>query len=382
MAKHLADHGATAVRLETTAPMDTLRVAMPFKDGVPGPDRAHFYGEFNTSKLGMTLDLKTPAGIDVAHRLLAWADVFIEAFTPGTVDRLGIGYEKARSINPSIIMLSTCLMGQTGSLASLGGFGYHAAAIAGFYEVTGWKDLPPDGPWLAYTDTIAPHFLTAAVMAALDHRRRTGQGQHIDASQLEMALHFLSPQTLDSRVNRRVVTRDGNRSPAAAPQGAYPCMGDDRWCAIAVETDAQWEGLRRAMGDPAWAQDGRFLTTEGRLAHHDEIDRRLSAWTSGKGERELMDLLLSEGVPAGVVQRSTDLLQDPQLAHRGFFRNLEHAEMGSIPHSGPQYLIRGYDSGPRFAAPKMGQHSEYVLRELLGMSDEEIAEAVVGGALG
>ena len=382
VAKHLADHGATAVRLETTAPMDTLRVAMPFKDGVPGPDRAHFYGEFNTSKLGMTLDLKTPAGVDVAHRLLAWTDVFIEAFTPGTVDRLGIGYEKARAINPSIIMLSTCLMGQTGSLASLGGFGYHAAAIAGFYEVTGWADLPPDGPWLAYTDTIAPHFLTAAVIAALDHRRRTGQGQHIDASQLEMALHFLSPQTLDSRVNGRVVSRDGNRSPTAAPQGAYPCLGDDRWCAIAVETDAQWEALRRALGDPAWARDERFVTTEGRLAHYDEIDRHLFAWTSGKGEREVMDLLLSEGVPAGVVQRSSDLLQDPQLAHRGFFRNLEHAEMGSIPHSGPQYRIRGYDSGPRFAAPKMGQHSEYVLRELLGMSDEEITEAVVGGALG
>lgn len=382
VAKHLADHGATAVRLETTAPMDTLRVAMPFKDGIPGPDRAHFHGEFNTSKLGMTLDLKTPAGVKVAHRLLAWADVFIEAFTPGTVDRLGIGYEKAQSINPSIIMLSTCLMGQTGSLSSLGGFGYHAAAIAGFYEVTGWKDLPPDGPWLAYTDTIAPHFLSAAVMAALDHRRRTGQGQHIDASQLEMALHFLSPQTLDSRVNGHTVSRDGNRSPTAAPQGAYPCLGDDRWCAIAVENDAQWEGLRRALGDPAWARDERFVTTEGRLAHHDEIDRHLSAWTGGQGEREVMDLLISEGVPAGVVQRSSDLLKDPQLAHRGFFRNLEHAEMGSIPYSGPQYRIRGYESGPRFAAPKMGQHNEYVLRELLGMSDEEITDAVVGGALG
>ena len=382
VAKHFADHGATTVRLETAAPMDTLRVAMPFKDGVPGPDRGHFFGEFNTSKLGMTLDLKTPAGVGVAHRLLAWADVFIEAFTPGTVDRLGIGYEKARSINPSIIMLSTCLMGQTGPLASLGGFGYHAAGIAGFYEVTGWQDLPPDGPWLAYTDTIGPHFLSATVMAALDHRRRTGQGQHIDASQLEMALHFLSPQTLDSRINGRTVSRDGNRSPTAAPQGAYPCLGDDRWCAIAVENDEQWQGLRLAMGDPAWARDERYLTTKGRLAHHDEIDRNLSAWTSGKAEREVMGLLQSQGVPAGVVQRSSDLLQDPQLAHRGFFRNLEHAEMGNIPYSGPQYRIRGYESGPRFAAPRMGQHNEYVLRELLGMSDEEITDAVVGGALG
>ncbi len=382
IAKHFADHGATAVRVETPAPMDTLRVAMPFKDGAPGPNRSHFFGEFNTSKYGVTLDLKTQAGVDVAHRLLAWADVFIEAFTPGTVDRLGIGYEKARSLNPSIIMVSTCLMGQTGPLAGLGGFGYHAASMAGFYEVTGWRDLPPDGPWLAYTDTIAPHFLSAAVMAALDHRRRTGQGQRIDASQLEIALHFLSPQTLDSRVNGRTVTRDGNRSPTAAPQGAYPCLGDDRWCCIAVENDDQWQGLRQAMDDPAWARNERFLTTEGRLSHHDEIDRNLSLWTSDKDERQVMELLQAKRVPAGVVQRSSDLLRDPQLAHRGFFRNLEHTEIGSVPYSGPQYRIQGYDSGPRFAAPAMGQHNEYVLKELLGMSDDEIADAVVGGALG
>ena len=341
VAKHFADHGATTVRLETTAPMDTLRVAMPFKDAVPDPDRGHFFGEFNTSKLGMTLDLKTPAGVGVAHRLLAWADAFIEAFTPGTVDRLGIGYEKARSINPSIIMLSTCLMGQTGPLAGLSGFGYHAASIAGFYEVTGWQDLPPDGPWLAYTDTIGPHFLSATVMAALDHRSRTGQGQHIDASQLEMALHFLSPQTLDSRLNGRTVTRDGNRSPTAAPQGAYPCLGDDRWCAIAVENDEQWVGLRRALGDPNWARDERYETTEGRLTHHDEIDRELSAWTSGKEEREVMGLLLSEGGPGrshAAQQRPTP---GPATGPPGVLPQLRPCGDGqhsvqrpAVPHSG------------------------------------------------
>ena len=381
-AKYLADHGATTVRVETTAPMDILRIAGPFKDNVPGPDRTQFFGDFNTSKFGLTLDLKNPAGLDVAHRLIAWADLYIESFTPGTVDGLGIGYEKARALNPSIIMASTCLMGQTGPAASFAGFGFHAGAIAGFYEVTGWPDLPPDGPWVAYTDTIAPRFLAAAIMAALDHRRRTGQGQYIDGSQLEMSLHFLAPQTIDFRVSGRTVSRDGNRSTTSAPHGAYPCQGDDQWCVIPIENDEQWRALRRAIGDPDWGQDNRFQTAQGRLAHQDEIDRNLAQWTSSRSPQEVMDLLQSHGIPAGTVQRSSDLLQDPQLAHRGFFRNLDHPEMGNIPYTGHQFRIAGYLSGPRFPAPVMGQHNELVLQEVLGMSDDEVAEAIIGGALG
>ena len=318
----------------------------------------------------------------MALRLIEWADVYLESFTPGTVERLGIGYTKAREVNPSIIMASTCLMGQTGSAAGFAGFGFHAGSIAGYYEITGWPDLPPDGPWTAYTDTVAPRFLAATVMAALDHRRRTGQGQHIDAAQLEMGLHFLAPQIIDYRLSGRAVSRNGNRSETAAPQGAYRCEGDDQWCALAVESDQQWAALRRVMGDPAWAGDGRFETVQGRLAHHDEIDEHLTRWTQDKPPWNVVDLLLAEGVPAGVVQRSSDLLQDPQLAHRGFFRYLDHQEMGNIPYGGHQFRISGYDSGPRSPAPVLGQHNEHVLREILGMTDEEISEAIIGGALG
>ena len=381
-AKYLADHGATTVRVESSNPLDILRVAGPFKDNIPGPDRTQFFAEYNSSKLGITLDLKNPAGVAVALRLIEWADVMLESFTPGTVDDLGIGYAAAKAVNPSIIMASTCLMGQTGSAAGFAGFGFHAGSIAGYYEITGWPDLPPDGPWTAYTDTVAPRFLAATIMAALDHRRRTGQGQHIDAAQLEIGLHFLAPQIIDYRLSGRTVSRNGNRSETAAPQGAYPCEGDDQWCAIAVESDQQWAALRRAMGDPSWAGDGRFETVEGRLAHQDEIDEYLSSWTRDKAPWNVMDLLLAEGVPAGVVQRSGDLLQDPQLAHRGFFRRMDHQEMGNIPYGGHQFRIKGYDSGPRFPAPVLGQHSDQVLREVLGMTDEEITEAIIGGALG
>ena len=379
--KYLADHGATVVRVETTSPLDILRVAGPFKDGVPGPDRTQFYADFNSSKYGITLDLKNPAGIAVAHRLIAWADVFTESFTPGTVDSLGIGYETARSLNPSIIMASTCLMGQTGPAASFAGFGFHAGSIAGYYEITGWPDLPPDGPWTAYTDTVSPRFLAVTIMAALDHRRRTGEGQLIDASQLEMSLHFLAPQLIDYSVSGRSITRNGNRSDSMAPHGAFPCQGDDQWCAIAVENDQQWEGLRRAMGEPEWAEDQRFDNAAGRLAHQDEIESKLGEWTRSKPPKAVMDTLLSEGVPAGVVQRSSDLQQDPQLAHRRFFRNLDHQVMGTIPYPGHQFRISGYDSGPRFAAPVLGQHNEEVLRDLLGLTDEEIVELVIAEAL-
>ena len=379
--KYLADHGATVVRVETTNPLDILRVAGPFKDGVPGPDRSQFFADYNTSKYGITLDLKNPAAIEVAHRLIAWADVLVESFTPGTADSLGIGYETARSINPSIIMASTCLMGQTGPASSFAGFGFHAGSIAGYYEITGWPDLPPDGPWTAYTDTVSPRFLAAILMAALDHQRRTGEGQHIDAAQLEMSLHFLGPQLVDYSVSGRSVTRNGNRSPYMAPHGVFPCQGEDQWCAIAVETDQQWTGLQAAMGSPDWAKDLKFDKVEDRLANQEEIEIKLSEWTQVRPPKAVMEALHAEGVPAGVVQRSSDLQRDPQLAHRRFFRDLEHQEMGTIPYPGHQFSISGYDSGPRSAAPVLGQHNDEVLRDVLGMTDEEITEAIIAGAL-
>jgi benzylsuccinate CoA-transferase BbsF subunit len=392
--RYLADHGATVVKVESETRVDIVRAVLgPFKDNTPGLNRSHAFGEFNASKYGLALDLKNPASLEIAHRLIAWADVYVQSFTPGTVDGLGIGYDTVRSINPSIIMVSTCLMGQTGPAAPFAGYGFHAGAIAGFYEVTGWPDLAPDGPWLAYTDTVAPRFLAATIMAALDHRRRTGQGQFIDAAQMEMGLHLLSPQIIDYNISGRMVSRNGNRSETDAPHGVYPCSdddqnndpdserSDDRWCAIAVETNEQWEALRRAMGDPEWARDSRFDTPAGRLSHQDEIDGHISRWTGDRSAQEVMRLLQAEGVPSGVAQRSSDLLEDPQLAHRRLFRYLEHGEMGNVPYAGHQFRILGYDSGPRSAAPLLGEHNDYVLREILGMDDEEIAEAVISGAI-
>ena len=380
-AKYLVDHGATVVRVESTTRPDIIRAIGPYKDDENGPNRTHSFNDFNTSKLGVTLNLKTPEGLAIAKRLISWADVYMESFTPGTMSNIGIGYETARELNPSIIMVSTCLMGQTGPASAFAGYGFHAGAAAGFYEITGWPDLPPDGPWAAYTDAVAPRILSSTIMAALDHRRRTGQGQFIDAGQMEMTLQFLAPQLIDFDVNGRSVTRNGNRSDIAAPHGAYPCAGDDHWCAIAVETEEQWQSFKKVLGDPEWAGDTRFNTLEGRLQHQDELDQNISVWTADLPPKEVMRLMQLEGVPTGMVQRSTDLMQDPQLTHRRLFRELDHPETGVMPYTGHLFNIRGYDSGPRFAAPVLGQHNEQVLKEILGMSDDEIVEAVISGAL-
>ncbi|MCP3985597.1 MAG: CoA transferase [bacterium] len=379
-AKYLADHGATVVRVESSSRLDKLRLVAPFK-GEMGIDHSQFFADMNASKLGLTLDLKKPAAIEIAKRLIGWADVFIESFTPGAVERMGLGYEAVRTLKPDLIMMSTCLMGQTGSAAQMAGYGYHAGAVAGFYELTGWPDLEPSGPWMAYTDTIAPRFVAATLLSAIDHRERTGEGQHIDGSQLEMGLHFLTPEILDFQMNGHLATRAGNRSREAAPHGVYPCAGEDQWCAIAVENDAQWKALCRALGDPAWAREAAFDSLKGRLERQSEIEAQLEKWTVSLTPQQVAGRMLEAGVPAGVVQRSSDLLCDPQLEHRGFYRELDHAAMGKNRYAGHQFRIRGYDSGPRTAAPTLGQHSFEVLSELLGVDPEEIAGLMAEGAI-
>jgi crotonobetainyl-CoA:carnitine CoA-transferase CaiB-like acyl-CoA transferase len=196
-----------------------------------------------------------------------------------------------------------------------------------------------------------------------------------------MGLQFLTPEILDYQLNGHAAGRLGNRARDAAPQGVYPCAGEDQWCAIAVESDAQWRSLRSALGDPDWARDPALESAQARLERHDEIDEQLSEWTREREPRQAMQTLLDAGVPAGVVQRSSDLMRDPQYRQRGFHHLLDHSEMGRVPYAGHSYRVRGYDSGPRAPAPTLGEHSFEVMQQLLGMSEDEIAEAVASGAV-
>ncbi|MEM9622402.1 MAG: CoA transferase, partial [Pseudomonadota bacterium] len=335
--KFLADHGAEVIRIESESRPDVLRGNGPFKDNVPGINRSQFFGDFNTSKQSLALDMKQPQAREIVQQLIAEADVVIESFAPGAIERMGLGYAQIKAWNPQIIMLSTCLMGQTGPAAQLAGYGYHAAALAGFYELTGWPDMSPMGPWVAYTDTIAPRFVSALLTAAIDHRRRTGEGCFLDVAQLETALHFLGPEILDLQVNGHLARRMGNRSAYAAPQGCYRCAGEDNWCAIAVASDNHWQQLLSVLdeGYPEHAlHQPELATAAGRLADHERIDKVLRAWTAGCSADEIMAALQTVGVPAGKVQRSSDLLADHQYQHRQFYRYLDHPEMGHIPYAG------------------------------------------------
>ena len=379
--KYLADHGATVTRVESEGRPDILRGGLPFKDNESGWNRSQFYGDFNTSKRSLTLNMKTEVGMALARRLITDSDVLIESFAPGAIARMGLGYDEVQKLNPNLIMISTCLMGQTGPAANLAGFGYHAASLAGFYEVTGWPDLPPAGPWMAYTDTIAPRFIPILLAAALDYRRRTGKGCYIDVAQMETALHFLAPELLDLQVNGYAATRMGNRHRFFAPQGVYQCAGDEAWCAIGIDTDAQWRSLCKVIGQTKWADDPAYASHAERLQRHDDIDHAITAWTRERDKYEVMAILQSAGIPAGAVQSSGDLLQDEQYKHRGFHRYFDHSEMGHIPYSGHQYRISDYDNGPRGPAPCVGEHSFEVLSEVMKLSDEEIAEAYASGAI-
>ena len=380
-AKVLADHGATVVHIETEAPVDRLRMVGPFKDNIAGINRCQFFGAFNTSKMSINLRLKEAGGLSIARSLLAWCDVALDSFTAGTMNGLGLGYEVARELNPSIIMATTCLLGQTGHAARVSGYGYHAAAVSGFYEITGWDDRSPGGPFNAYTDTVAPRFLASTLMAALDHRRRTGDGQFIDQAQMESALHFIAPELLEVQRSGKSPRRSGNYAPGAFPHDAYACAGDDQWCAIAIETDQQWHALCGLLGNPTWITT-TMDTIDGRRAAGELIDHELNKFTQTYEPRALMDLLQASGVPAGMVQRSSDHQLDPQLAHRSFFRHLEHPEMGVVPYEGHQFKISGYDNGPRFPAPCIGEHTYEVLQTILGFTDDQIADAYASGSCG
>lgn len=382
--RYLADHGATVIKVESELRPDGIRKLGPFKTldgGDIGWNNSHFYGDFNAGKQCIQLNLKHPSALAILKQLIAWADVLVVNWAPGATERTGIDYESCRKINPSLIMLSASLMGTGGPASQIAGYGYHAAGMAGFYDVTGWPDLPPDGAWGAYTDIIVPRFIATLLTAAIDHRRRTGEGQYIDAFQFEMSLHLLAPELADSQVNGHVTQRQGNRSRFAAPHGVYPCAGEDNWCAVAVLDDGQWAALRELLGNPPWACDRALDSLEGRLTAHDLIDRHLSAWTLRRSAHAAMDELAANGIPAGAVQCSKDLASDPQYAHREFHRVHHHPEMGTVPYAGTQFRITDYESGPYTYAPGLGEHSYKVLMEIVGLSEAEITELISQSAV-
>ena len=381
MTVSLADFGATVLRIEPFGKPDMTRLASPFLDRSPGVNRSTYFADLNRNKYSLSLDLNHPHGPKLAKRFVAWADVVVESFRPGTMDKWGLSYADLAQLKPDIIMLSTSMQGQTGPHASLPGYGLQLSALAGFADLTGWPDRNPCIPYGAYTDAIAPPFGIAAIMAAIDYRRRTGKGQYLDLSQLEASLQFLAPAILEYSANGKAMSRTGNSCSFAAPHGVYPCRGNDRWCAIAIFTDAQWRNLCRAMGNPEWATDAVFSTLLDRIEHRDKLDVFISRWTENQTAEEMMAILQQAGVMAGVVQNGEDLHQDPQLKSRGHFWILDHPEIGRHACDAPSATLSKTPAEPQRPAPCLGEHNEYACREFIGLSDDEFMELLQEGVL-
>ncbi|MGE0727808.1 MAG: CoA transferase [Acidimicrobiia bacterium] len=391
----LGDFGATVVKVESTVRSDSTRGSGPYLNGDLGPDGSAQFSHFNAGKLGLTLDLGCEAGRVVLRRLVGWADVVFDSFTPGVMAQWGFDAGSLLAINPQVIAVSTSLMGGDGPLASFSGFGNLAGAVTGFYELTGWADRAPAGPFLAYTDYIAPRYLAAVMLAALDQRARTGRGLAVDLAQQECALHFLAPALLERTVNGTVLSRMGNADRYVAPHGVYPTQGEDAWIAIVCETDEQWRALCALAGRSVPAGPARLDTTgaprwaawagldvAGRLALGGALDEAIGVWTVAVPGDALMAELVAAGVPAHVVQNSTACAADPQLRHRGHFRTVEHPVHGTVVVEGPRALLSRTPGTVTRGGPMLGEHAYEVLTEFAGFSADEVADLVADGALG
>ncbi len=375
----LADFGATVVRIESSSRLDICRTVGPFMDQSNDPEQSALFHGANTGKLMLTLDLTRPESKAVVFDLVRWADVVCESYSPKAMRGFGLGWETLREVNPQLIMLSTCLMGQAGPLAMYAGFGNLAAAITGFHEVAGWPDREPVGPYGAYTDYIAPRYNGVALLAALEHRRRTGEGQYIDMAQAEAAVHFLAPAILDYAANGHVTTRMGNEDLQYAPHGAYPTEGEDRWIAIACEDDQQWLALAKLLG--IRIDDSRFGTALNRKTNEAELNTLVRAFTSGYDADELAALLQQHGVPAYPVQNSAEAVCDVQLNHFGHFHRIEHPSGGYTVVEGTRARLSRTPGRPADTVPTLGSGMSDVLQGILGYDDERVGELLVAGVL-
>jgi len=380
--KFLADHGAEVIHIESSTRPELLRVLPPFRDGKPGINRSAYNACLNNNKYGLSLDMNHRRAKEVLQRLIHWADVVTENFSPGVMAKWGLSYEDLVKIKPEMIMFSTSQMGQTGPRAKVAAYGTQLVSLAGFTYLTGWADRDPTGPYGPYTDTTLPHIGVAAIMTALIHRCRTGKGTYIEISQFETALNFISPVLLDYAINHRVVTRNGNRCPDSVPHGVYRCRGEDRWCAIAIFSDEEWGRLCQVMGRPELATVPRFGSLQLRRENEDEIDRLISEWTAERSAEEVMRVLQNAGIAAGVAQTGQDLLEnDPQLAHRRFFRKLKHKEIGKHYYEAPPFRLSKTPCELTTPGPRMGEHNEYVCKKILGFSDKEYNDLMTDGVL-
>ncbi len=378
--RYFAEHGATVVRVESRSRPDFLRTYGTGPGNPCGLEGSDMFDALNVGKLSVTFNLKHPEGVALAKRLVQWADAVAENFAPRAMRSFGLDYAAMVTEKPDLVMVSSCLQGQTGPHKDYPGFGGQGSALGGYNLLTGWPDREPVGPFGTITDSLAPRFAASALAAGLLYRRRTGRGVHLDVSQVEAAVYSLTPWVLDYDVNGRVGSRQGNRSDRAVPHGAFACAGEDRWVAVAAWDDEDWERLARVIGLDA-DTTRRLATFEARAAAIDDVEALVSAWTASRTPDEVAASLQATGIEAVPVADLGDASADPQLHHRHHFVTLEHPCMGECGYERNGFRLSQAPAGFTRSSPTLGEHNEFVLGEVLGLDPAQRQRLLDDGVL-
>jgi len=383
LTKPLADHGADVIKVESRTRVDPIRWMSPFRNGIRGVDRSGYFANRNSSKRSICLDLKHPAGRELALKLIEASDVVANNFSPGTMDRLGLGYEDSRAVRRDIVFLEMPMLGTEGPYRDCRGYGLTIAAASGLMGLTGYADRAPVGTGTNYPDHVAnPMHAAIAVLAALRKRRQTGCGEYIELAQLESTVNVIAPALVAASRGENVERR-GNDDDVAAPHGVYPCAGDDRWCAVAVFDDAQWDATRSVLGEAGFGDHPELRSRRGRRESRVLLDKLVASATRSWGADALADALTDRGVPAASVQHADDLIErDPQLRARRHWIRLDHEVMGPSIYDGIPYRLSATPGRLRSPAPLLGAHTREVCTELLGLSGDDYAALADEGVVG
>jgi crotonobetainyl-CoA:carnitine CoA-transferase CaiB-like acyl-CoA transferase len=377
----LAHLGADVIRVETKSRLCVTRLLPPFADFKPHYDRSGYFNQYNQGKRSLALDMKRPEALAVARRLCANSDVVVENFAAGVMNRMGLGYDVLKELRPDVVMISLSGYGAHGPDSDKVSYGPAQVPLSGMSSVTGYRDYPPMHVGVSYGDPTGGLHGAVAVLAALIHRARTGEGQYIDLSQWETSVAVLPEAVMAQTLAGAAPERDGNRDPHMAPHGIFPSAGEQRWIAVTVEDDAGWTKLARLVGGEALANDARFRTLADRKRHEDELEAIVGAWTAAREPEAATELLQAEGIPAFTVTNSQDLAASPHLAARGFFVEHEHPVVGRRQHLGVPFRMSRGDASVRKPAPCLGADTDAVLRGVCGYGDDEIAALRAAGVL-
>ena len=369
----LSFFGAEVIKIESQQRPDSNRTrSLTTGQKFEGLNQSTVFNHINLGKMGVTLNLTHPKGVELAKRIVSISDVVTQNMRPGAMEALGLGYEALREVRPDIIYLSSSSRGQNGPEANCLGVAPCFAALSGLSYITGYSDSPPTR-MRGEIDIMSAYTSAFAILAALNHRLETGEGQHIDTSSTEVNSVLIGEVLMDYSANQRVQSRTGNRDEQMAPHNCYRCRGEDKWVSIAIANDEEWQAFVSAIGNPPWAEGSRFSDCYGRWQHQEELDRLIEEWTLAHTHYEVMQILQAAGVAAVPSFNSEELYRDPHLNKRHFWEIVEHPVIGKQTVTTPPWKLSETPARIPRAAPLLGEHNQYIFGELLCMSEDEIS---------